>query len=552
MSAVAGPDPREALFPILDGALAAAEAGGEIDVILAEGLERVLGAVGGSRGAVFVKDPTTGGLHLRTWSGAGEPAADGGEGLALAPEREELQAALARGQVVQVGDRGLAAAWLATTGLERALLVPMRARGETIGVLALAPSPGGDFGPRHRDVALAAGRVLALALRNAQLFAGLQERAGELDHQVRQLIALSEVTRAVARSLDASAVQRTIVREARRLVRADMAVLLQVGEDGELVQTATDGLREGEEPPGAAAAAGAMQEGVARTLEGPALAMPLLRGRGLPALGVLLLGRRRPDPFVEDDTERLVWLTDQATVALTNAQLLSDLRREQADRRRLAAALVEAQEQERRRIAEQIHDGPVQELVGLSLLLDAVVQDLEEAEATQAAEECAYVAGHARSSVRALRQVIFDLHPLALDELGFTAATRSVSERLAQAGVAVEVDVDAADALPQMQRTVAFRVIQEALANVGRHARATHTRIEAREVEGRMEVRVADDGRGFDPAAATGGLMGGHLGLSAMRQRAALAGGAIRIESAPGAGTTVKLTLPMSEEAAGG
>ena len=551
MSAAAGPDPREALFPILDGALAAAEAGGEIDTILEEGLERVRGAVGGSHGAVFVKDPTTGSLRLRTWSGGGGPQ-DGEEGMALAPEREELQDALARGQVVQVGGRGLAAAWLTAIGLERALLVPMRARGETIGVLALAPAPGDDFGPRHRDVALAAGRVLALALRNAQLFAGLQERAGELDRQVRQLIALSEVTRAVARSLDASAVQRTIVREARRLVRADMAVLLQVTEDGELVQTAADGLREGEEPPGAAAAASAMEEGVARTLEGPALAMPLLRGRGLPALGVLLLGRRRPDAFVEDDLERLVWLTDQATVALTNAQLLSDLRREQADRRRLAAALVEAQEQERRRIAEQIHDGPVQELVGLSLLLDAVVQDLEEAEATRAAEECAYVAGHARSSVRALRQVIFDLHPLALDELGFTAATRSVSERLAQAGVTVEVDVDAADALPQMQRTVAFRVIQEALANVGRHARATHARIQAREVEGRMEVQVADDGRGFDPTAASGGLMGGHLGLSAMRQRAALAGGAVRIDSAPGAGTTVMLTLPLSEEAAGG
>jgi signal transduction histidine kinase len=170
----------------------------------------------------------------------------------------------------------------------------------------------------------------------------------------------------------------------------------------------------------------------------------------------------------------------------------------------------------------------------------------------KAAEECAYVAGHARSSVRALRQVIFDLHPLALDELGFTAATRSVSERLGHAGVLVEVDVDAADALPQMQRTVAFRVIQEALANVGRHARATHTRIEAREVEGRMEVLVADDGRGFDPTAAGGGLMGGHLGLSAMRQRAALAGGAIRIDSAPGAGTTVRLTLPLSEEEPGG
>jgi signal transduction histidine kinase len=501
---------------------------------------------------VFVKDPTTGGLNLSSWVSADGTPSAGHEGMALAPEREELHAALARGQVVQVGDRGLSASWLAAAGLERAMLVPMRARDETIGVLALAPAPGGTFGAGAREIALAAGRVLALALRNAQLFAGLQERAGELDHQVRQLIALSEVTRAVARSLDASAVQRTIVREARRLVRADTAVLLQAGEDGELGQTAADGLREGEQPPGAAGAAEAMHDGVARTLEGPALAMPLLRGRGLAPVGVLLLGRRRPDPFLEDDTERLVWLADQATVALTNAQLLSDLRREQADRRRLAAALVEAQEQERRRIAEQIHDGPVQELVGLSLLLDAVVQDLEEAEAPQAAEECAYVAGHARSSVRALRQVIFDLHPLALDELGFTAATRSVSERLQQAGVTVEVDVDAAGALPQMQRTVAFRVIQEALANVGRHAHATRTRVEAREVEGRMEVRVADDGRGFDPATAPGGLMGGHLGLSAMRQRAALAGGSVRIDSAPGEGTTVMLTLPMSEEGAEG
>src|SRR5437764_3415622 len=100
MSAAAGPDPREALFPILDGALAAAEAGSEIDAILADGLERVLDATGGDRGAVFVKDPTTGDLHLHSWSGAGEPAGSGGGRVVLAPEREELQSALARGQVV--------------------------------------------------------------------------------------------------------------------------------------------------------------------------------------------------------------------------------------------------------------------------------------------------------------------------------------------------------------------------------------------------------------------------------------------------------------------
>ncbi len=222
---------------------------------------------------------------------------------------------------------------------------------------------------------------------------------------------------------------------------------------------------------------------------------------------------------------------------------LAEADRANAERRSLAAAIVLAQEQERRRVAEDLHDGPVQELVGLGLTLDALSADLRTT-APAASAAVTRAAASARDSVRALRRAIFDLHPMALEELGFAAATRALVQRLEFRGARVSLDLTAADALSETHRTVAFRIVQEAIANVVRHAEPTAVTIAARAEGDRIVVEVADDGRGFDTDLVRARIEDGHLGLAAMTERAALAGGEATIISAPGRGTTIRVALP--------
>jgi two-component system sensor histidine kinase UhpB len=227
---------------------------------------------------------------------------------------------------------------------------------------------------------------------------------------------------------------------------------------------------------------------------------------------------------------------------------LAEADRASAERRSLAAAILLAQEQERRRVAEDLHDGPVQQLVGLGLTLDALGAELR-ARDPGAAAGVARAAAAARDSVKALRRAIFDLHPMALEELGFAAATRALVQRLEWRGARVSLDLAAADGLSETHRTVAFRIVQEAIANVVRHAEPTRVAITARAEDDRLVIEVADDGRGFDLARARPRIQGGHLGLAAMNERAALAGGEMTISSAPGQGTTLRLVLPAAAPA---
>ncbi len=516
----------------------------ELEPALGGALDLLAGASGARLAAVYVGDPAAGGLELRAVGGPGATPGRPVTGIrpATAPG---ACTALDGGHDVTAAGHGDE---LAGLGLPGGVVIPTRIGGRTVAAVGLSPASGPP-GPEVR----AAVQVLGLALRNARLAAGFRDRVRELDRQAVQLGALTEVARRVAAAIEPGDAHRVVAAEARALVRAEGAVLLLPGPDGRLRQAAADGA------PGAAGAAGdvaheAFVSGSVRRRGGAAaVALP---GSGEPPgpAGVLAVVRSGEVPFEDDDLERLRGLADQAAIALSNARLLADLRREQNERRSLAAAIVLAQEQERRRIAEELHDGPVQELVGVGLLLDALATDLAPG-SPEGAGDVERAAGAAREAVRGLRRAIADLHPLVLEQLGFAAAVRALCERLEWSGATVEVDVAAAASLSETRRTAVFRIVQESVANVARHAAAGHVTVRAREDDGVTVVEISDDGRGFDPAAPRAGVAEGHLGLAAIEERARLAGGTLTLASEPGRGTTVRVTLPAGaggDQAGGG
>jgi signal transduction histidine kinase len=545
----AGRDPREALFPILDRAAAAAEGAVDVEEILRDGLERLMAVLDAPRGAVFVKDPTSGVFKRRSAQGldrrARRPPADGVIHPGAFPA---LHRALGEGGLIVLTpneDSGPVGEELLRMGVESAILAPLRAHEETIGILVVTWSPERPPQDESRDTVLAAAQILALALANAQLFTGLQERARDLDRQVRQLMALSEVSRAVGSSLEERTVQKTVVAQALRLVPSATAVLLQ-GDPASPTVTAAAGPGRNGALPGGPHAARALAEGEIVVADGRLVCLPLAARRGQPPLGVLVLSRGPADPpFDDDEVQRLGGLVDQAAVAVANAELLSELRREQSERQALAQELVQAQEQERRRIAEDIHDGPVQTLVGLSLNLDAVRADLLSAGAEGAAQEVGKAGRAVRSSVGALRAAILDLHPMSLEELGVARALRAAVARVEERGITIDMDLEVVELLPLELRTVAFRALQEALANVVRHSGACRCSVRAAAESRGILLVVEDDGGGFDPESVGSRLAEGHLGLPAMRRRITLAGGRFDIDSAPGKGTRLRLWLPL-------
>jgi len=222
---------------------------------------------------------------------------------------------------------------------------------------------------------------------------------------------------------------------------------------------------------------------------------------------------------------------------------LRDLRVAHEQRRRLLAHLVHAEEEERKRIAGDVHDDPVQKMVAATMWIQVLRRTLSDPEQLEAAEK---VLATVRDSIDSLRHMIFELRPEVLDREGLAHALREYLESLgAHFEFRVEDRLD--EEPPGEVRVVLYRIAQEALANVGKHARASRVEVLVDRRDGGYLVCVADDGIGFHPAMVRSAR--GHLGLSSMRERAELAGGRCRVDSAPGEGTRVELWLPGGPQA---
>jgi signal transduction histidine kinase len=227
-------------------------------------------------------------------------------------------------------------------------------------------------------------------------------------------------------------------------------------------------------------------------------------------------------------------------------RLNSELRQRERARAHLLRKVISAQEEERKRIARELHDESCQTLSVLAMRLDELQAQVPDAPA--AAGALAAARALALRTLDEVHRLIFDLRPSLLDDLGLAAALRWLAARhLDPAGVAVRLEIaPVAGRLAPESETAVFRAVQEALTNVARHAHASSVLVQMGEDKGELVIEVEDDGRGFDPASVEELAPSGRgLGLLGLRERMELLGGSARIESAPGEGTRVVLRAPL-------
>jgi two-component system, NarL family, sensor histidine kinase DegS len=210
--------------------------------------------------------------------------------------------------------------------------------------------------------------------------------------------------------------------------------------------------------------------------------------------------------------------------------------------------IVEAQEAERARLAQEIHDGPAQALSNAIFQVE-YIERVMDGDPRMARTELRFMRELLRRELGDIRTFISQLRPPLLDELGLDGSIMDAAETMAAlAGTTVETDLRASDdLLGDAQQTVVLRVVQEALQNVRKHAKSTRTTIATRLDDDRWVVEVQDDGLGFDVGTvATRGRR--NFGLQFMRERAELIGAALEVSSRPDAGTVVRLAIPLEKE----
>ena len=464
------------------------------------------------------------------------------------------------------------------------LAVPLIARGTPLGALVLYYRQPRAVAPPELALAAAFADQAALAVENARLRARDEqhlrevERRRQIAEDLRELLAILNSDRGLDQIL-----AHALGQAARHLGGAGGAVYLRAHPDDELlavraayglrVDQLAPRLRVGSPVTGLAVARrrpvacpdllAALDETLARAADsrlqergshllvrrfgarldpdldlpdGPrarrlterfraVLALPLLAREQ--CYGALTLFYRAPRAFADEEVALGAAFADQVALAIENARLHA--------RAREVAAL-----EERQRLARELHDAVTQTLFSASLIAD-VLPALWERDPAQGAARLDELRALTRGALAEMRSLLLELRPDALLEAGLADLLRQLVEAFTgRARVRATLAVEGQRPVPPAVQVAFYRIAQEALNNVAKHAQAQSAAVTLRQDPERVELAVADDGRGFDPAAATAG----HLGLRIMRERAAAAAAALVVTSRPGAGTRVALVWP--------
>jgi signal transduction histidine kinase len=268
----------------------------------------------------------------------------------------------------------------------------------------------------------------------------------------------------------------------------------------------------------------------------------------------LSLFHARPGQFELTEHVLMQTVAEQLAAALRSIKLRTEsesrarrLELLEHRHRDLLERLVRAQEQERSRVAGDLHDDTVQVLAACVISLDRVRRSIETGHVERAADGLRAVSGVISEAVDRTRRMTFELRPAVLWHHGLVVATQQLLNGLkAETGAEVELRCDELPRLDPTLETIAFRSLSELISNVRNHAGARHVSVEIAVKDAQLTAVVADDGRGFD---LTGSLerarATNHLGLEALSERIDAAGGGVTIRTTPGAGTTVSLRLPI-------
>jgi len=433
--------------------------------------------------------------------------------------------------------------------------VPVVVRGEAWGNLYLTEKAGGgQFTAVDEESVGILAAWAAIAIENARLFDAVAARRDELELAARRLEAAQTIAVAVGAEMDLDKVLELIAKRGRALVEArSLVILLREGDD--LVVAAGAGVTErriGARVPivgsttgqvlesgtvrriadvGAQLRISASELGVADARTG--LLAPLVyRGRGLGVLAAFDRGAQAAS-FSEDDEMTLRAFAASGATAVALAQTVQH--------ERLRHSL-QAAEAERRRWARELHDETLQGLGGLRLVLASALRRVEQGDVADMLRDSVI---QVEREIENLRAIITELRPAALDELGLTPAIEALVSRMSTVeGLSIECALQLpgdGGRLGQELETTVYRLVQEALTNVAKHAGAEQVRIAVRGAGGQLEVEVADDGSGFDATAVTSGF-----GLAGMRERVQLAGGELTVTPSA-SGTTVRALIPLSD-----
>jgi signal transduction histidine kinase len=423
--------------------------------------------------------------------------------------------------------------------------VPVVLRGRAYGNLYLTEKADGPFSAEDQELVETLAGQAAVAIENARLYQAATNWSAQLE-------ALNEVWTALAGEIELPRLLKLICRRLRGLIGARVVTIALPGPSGALRIEAADGVgsddilglqlerassksgqvlerRRAEQVDSLADDSEVDHEATRPLGARTGLYVPLLAG-GRPIGVIVAHDKEGEDPRFSDDDLRLAeTFAPRAAVAVDlSARVAANALRR----------VLEAQELERRRLARELHDQTGQELTSVLLGLKAVEEAKSDAER---AEALAGVHEQVLGTLHDVRRIAVELRPKALDDFGLVAALERLRDTFSeQTGMRVDLESRIRDRLPTEVETALYRIVQEALTNVVKHAQATAVSIVLARQAGVVTAVIEDDGRGFDPGGTRDGL-----GLLGMGERLALLGGKMKIESSHGAGTTIVAELPL-------
>lgn len=330
------------------------------------------------------------------------------------------------------------------------------------------------------------------------------------------------------------------VGSARHFTPTDMRVVLP-GTSGLIGEVITDGAPKSSPEP---AKDPELSRIVALRSSSVAYCLPL--HAGVETYGVLLFAHSDPEFFTQSKRELLDIIAHQSVIAIQNARLYSDIQREKE-------RMIEIQEQEHRKLARDLHDGPTQTMAVIAMRL-GVARRLLERDPKATADELAKIEDLARRTTKEIRHMLFTLRPLELESQGLIGALKAMAEKTHETydqNVIVEAEENVITRLEMSKQTIIFYIAEEAINNACKYAQANHIWVRMKNYdEDLVLLEVQDDGVGFDKDHVEASYdRRGSLGLKNMSERTEMVNGIFNLDSEIGKGTTIRVLIPLTDEA---